>query len=53
MTASRLSLAVIFWLFAIRGWMDALRTVKIMRCFVQNMVDWACPDVVLFRAKLG
>jgi hypothetical protein len=33
--------------------MDALRTVKIMRCFVQNMVDWACPDVVLFRAKLG
>jgi len=33
--------------------MDALRTVKIMRCFVQNMVDWVCPDVILFRAKPG
>ena len=34
-------------LFAIRGWMDTLRTVKIMRCYVQYLADWACPEVIL------
>jgi hypothetical protein len=32
--------------------MNALRAMKIMRCFVQHMADLACSDVIPFRAKL-